>query len=159
MHRFYIVVKFAVTGKYIVNGPVKITFNCIQHSSLKFQSDDACQADRRKLIPVGLILRRAKISCSGSFRRISAAIGSGWTPCRSPDTLCDRIMLEAAIAICSPLALMCSGKFEPCTCRFQRQPEISNKTCCPMIKWQKYMLRYTRKKEIFLSFNSLRRKP
>lgn len=73
-------------------------------------------------IPDGVILSRTKVSCSGSFLKISAAIGSGWTPCRSPDILWDRIILEAAKAICSPLALMWSGRFSniplhsgPCT--------------------------------------------
>ena len=33
--------------------------------------------DEKQLIPIGEILSRAKVSCSGSFLRISAAIGSG----------------------------------------------------------------------------------
>lgn len=65
---------------------------------------------RKSSLPVGLILSRTKVSCSGSFRRISAATGSGCTPCRSPDTLWDRIML-AAIGFCSVLAFRWSGKF------------------------------------------------
>jgi hypothetical protein len=33
--------------------------------------------DEKQSIPIGEILSRAKVSCSGSFLRISAAIGSG----------------------------------------------------------------------------------
>ena len=62
--------------------------------------------DEKQLIPIGEILSRAKVSCSGSFLRISAAIGSGWTP----DKLWDRIMLEAGTGAWSPFALMCCGK-------------------------------------------------
>jgi hypothetical protein len=45
-------------------------------------------------IPIGEISNFVKDSCSGSFLRMSAVIGSGWTPCRSPAMLCDRIIAE-----------------------------------------------------------------
>lgn len=73
------------------------------------KKNDREQKWAMRVIPVGEIFNRTKVSCSGSFLRISAATGSGWTPCRSPDTLCERIIL-AATGICSPFTLW-SGKF------------------------------------------------
>lgn len=65
---------------------------------------------RYKVIPRGVIFILTKVSCSGSFLRISAATGSGWTPWRSPDTLCDLIILADGNGLSSPFAVTLAGK-------------------------------------------------
>ena len=79
----------------------------------KFMSpykDAIRQQEKHKSIPFGLMFSRTKVSSSGSFLRISAATGSGGTPCRSPATLWVRIILDAATEICSPLEVFWFGK-------------------------------------------------
>ena len=58
------------------------------------------------IVPLGEIFSRTNVSCSGSFLRISADMGSGWTPCKSPDMLCERIMFEVVTGIWSPLLVL-----------------------------------------------------